>query len=100
MFRRLDGAVPDVTLIVDGQPVQALRGETVANALLCAGITTLRRSSVGGKPRATYCGMGVCFDCLLTIDGQPNRQSCLVRAEPGMTVSTGLGRPDLVGAKQ
>jgi D-hydroxyproline dehydrogenase subunit gamma len=77
---------PDVTLHVDGRPVRAHSGETVAMALLHAGVVPFRHTPVGGQPRAPMCLMGVCFDCLVEIDGQQNVQSCMVEVRDGMTV--------------
>jgi len=93
MFRRLpDAASPTVTLTVDGQPIAARAGDSVAAALLAAGIVTCRTTPVGGVPRAPYCLMGVCFDCLVTIDGQGSRQACLTRVRDGMRVDTQRGK--------
>lgn len=61
-------------------------GDSVAAALLAAGVTTLRETPVSGTPRAPYCMMGVCFDCLVEIDGVGNRQACLTMVSEGMQV--------------
>ena len=93
MFRRLPETVAEtVTLHVDGKPVTARRGDTVAAALLAAGIGRCRTTPVSGAPRAPYCMMGVCFDCLVTIDGIGNRQGCLVPARDGMRIESQQGR--------
>ena len=98
MFRRLpdaaapDATVPGVTLTVDGKAVRARADDTVAAVLLAAGVTACRTTPVGGVPRAPYCMMGVCFDCLVVIDGVGNRQACLTRVRDGMTVEIQLGR--------
>lgn len=60
-------------------------GETVATALLAAGIVVFRRT-VSGAPRAPVCNMGVCFDCLVTIDGRPGVRSCMTRVEEHMHI--------------
>jgi predicted molibdopterin-dependent oxidoreductase YjgC len=72
----------------DGREVEAFPGETVAAALLAAGVRTLRRTEKRGSPRGVFCGMGVCFDCLVSVDGRPHLRACLTRAEPGMQVET------------
>jgi len=91
MFRRLaDGA--EVALVVDGKPVTARQGDTVAAALLAAGLPHCRTTPVSETPRAPYCLMGVCFDCLVTIDGVGSRQACLVPVRDGMRVDTQLGK--------
>ena len=76
-----------VTIFVDGRPVAAERGSTVAAAMLSAGIITFRRS-VSGEPRAPLCGMGVCFECRVTIDGDPHRRGCQTLCREGLEVST------------
>lgn len=72
---------------VDGRPIDAEMGLSVAAALLRAGIRCLRVSP-GGSPRGAFCMMGVCQECLVEIDGR-QRQACLVRVEPGMRILTG-----------
>jgi D-hydroxyproline dehydrogenase subunit gamma len=80
--------MPDaVTILVDGRPLRAPRGTTVAAALLNAGITTFRRS-VSGEPRAPLCGMGVCFECRLAINGVEHCRACQTLCEDGMEVRT------------
>lgn len=92
MFKRLAEAGATVALTIDGKSVQAKGGDTVAAALLAAGIERCRTTPVTGAPRAPYCLMGVCFDCLVTIDGVGSRQACLVPVRAGMTVETQQGR--------
>ena len=75
-----------VTFRFEEKSISAQEGETVAAALLIAGEVHLRTSPVSGGVRAPYCWMGVCFECLLEIDGQPNRQSCLIQVKEGMHV--------------
>lgn len=76
------------TFTLDGRDVEAFPGETVAAALLAAGVRTLRVTEKRGSPRGLFCGMGVCFDCLVTVDGRPHLRACLTRAEAGMRVQT------------
>src|SRR5215468_6897975 len=92
MFKRLGETGAGITLTVDGKPVGASSGDTVAAALLASGIDHCRTTPVSGAPRAPYCLMGVCFDCLVTIDGVGSRQACLVPVHEGMTVETQLGK--------
>ena len=70
-----------------GKRVTARAGDTVAAALLAAGFDHCRTTPISGAPRAPYCMMGVCFDCLVTIDGIGNRQGCLVQVREGMASS-------------
>jgi predicted molibdopterin-dependent oxidoreductase YjgC len=96
MFRRLheaDGAT--VRISIDGQVHHARAGDTVAAALLAAGVGHCRTTAVSGAPRAPYCMMGVCFDCLVVVDGVGNRQGCLVRVQEGMRIATQQGKREL-----
>ena len=92
MFKRLAEPGKPVALTVDGKAVHASSGDTVAAALLAAGIEHCRTTPVTGAPRAPYCLMGVCFDCLVTIDGVGSRQACLVPVREGMKVETQQGK--------
>lgn len=73
---------------LNSRPVQAFPGETIAAALLAARITTLRRTAKSGAPRGMFCGMGVCFDCLVVVDDRPHLRACMTEAKPGMCVTT------------
>ena len=86
MFKRLADAGAAVAITVDGKPVAARAGDTVAAALLAAGIDHCRTTPVTGAPRAPYCLMGVCFECLVHVDGQRNVQSCMIEVRDGMQV--------------
>jgi predicted molibdopterin-dependent oxidoreductase YjgC len=92
MFKRLDDNGATLSLKVDGQPIRARAGDTVAAAMLAAGIDHFRTTPVTESPRAPYCLMGVCFDCLITIDGVGSRQACLVPVREGMAIETQLGK--------
>lgn len=76
----------EITIVVDGRCVEANSGMTVAAALMHAGIPC--RRSVRGEPRAPLCGMGICFECAATVDGEPLRRTCQVTCRPGMEVVT------------
>jgi predicted molibdopterin-dependent oxidoreductase YjgC len=92
MFRRLPEATgKTISLKIDGKGAQARDGDTVAAALLAAGIEHCRTTPVSGAKRAPYCMMGVCFECLVTIDGIGNRQACLIQVREGMRVETQTG---------
>ena len=96
MFRRLqsDGRAR-VTLTIEGERVEARGGDNVAAAMLAADMLQCRTTPVSGEPRAPYCMMGVCFDCLVTIDGVGNRQACLVHVQEGMVVERQHGKREL-----
>ncbi|WP_222106184.1 (2Fe-2S)-binding protein [Catellatospora sichuanensis] len=83
---------PDpTTIMVDGEPVTAHPGESLATALLAAGRRTTGETT-SGAGKAPYCNMGVCFECVVTVDGQPFQRSCLIRVRPGLIVQTGPAR--------
>jgi sarcosine oxidase subunit alpha len=81
-----DRSSMSVAITIDGRPFAARAGDTVAAALLEAGLQASRVSSVSESPRGPYCMMGVCFECLVTIDGVGNRQGCLIEVREGMSV--------------
>jgi hypothetical protein len=78
----------------DGQPVTGFRGESIAAALLANGLRALRTTHVGGEPRGIYCGMGVCFDCLVVVDGEIGRRACITPVAAGLRVETLRGNGD------
>jgi sarcosine oxidase subunit alpha len=95
-FRRLPDAPPaTIAITIDGVRVQACAGDSVAAALLAAGIGRCRTTPVSGAPRAPYCMMGVCFDCLVTIDGVGNRQACMVSVTEDMAIETQCGKREI-----
>ncbi len=75
-----------LTLRFDGTEIAALESETVAAALSAAGILAYRRTA-SGAPRGLFCGMGACFDCVVTIDGRIGQRACLARVADGMVVT-------------
>lgn len=80
-----------VTFTFDGRELVAYRGETVAAATLAAGIPLLRHAPTNGEPRGMYCGMGVCFECLVTINGSPNQRACITPVTPALQVTSQSG---------
>ncbi|MBB5815164.1 hypothetical protein HNR72_006192 [Streptomyces collinus] len=79
---------PAFTVTFDGRPVEALPGQTVAAVLWAAGVTSWRDTRREGRPRGVFCGIGVCFDCLVTVNGRPNQRACLVPVRPGDQIGT------------
>jgi glycine/D-amino acid oxidase-like deaminating enzyme len=75
-----------ITFSFDGHLVQALPGESIGAALSAAGILTLRHTSTGA-PRGLHCGMGACWDCLVTVDGRAGQRACMTKAQAGMRVT-------------
>ena len=75
---------------VNGQLVPARPGQTIAAVLLSAGRRVWRRTQ-HGEPRGLFCGMGVCFECLVTVDDVAGQRACMTLAQPGMQVQMAAG---------
>jgi sarcosine oxidase subunit alpha len=73
---------------VDGEKIVAYEGETIGAALLAAGRRTLRYTNKLEQPRGLYCGIGLCQECRMTINGIPNTQACQTLATPGCRIET------------
>jgi hypothetical protein len=84
-----------VTILFDGTPVAAHQGDSVAAALIAAGVVATRTTPVSDAARGPYCMMGVCFDCLMVIDGVGGRQACLTPVRDGMRVERQHGAREL-----
>lgn len=84
-FLELDQQGPRVEVIFDGQSYALPEGANLAAALLAAGVHSLRETPVSGAPRAPFCMMGACFDCLVEIDGE-TRQACMTDVSAGLVV--------------
>jgi len=80
-----------VTIVVDDREYVVRGGTTVAIALLELGVSAFRRS-VNGEPRAPVCGMGICYECRVEIDGVAERRACMVPVENGLLVRTATVR--------
>ena len=81
----------------DGKEITAEPGQSVGAALIAAGHRSWRTTRHNGAPRGVFCGIGVCFDCLVIINGHPNERACLTEARPGDEVRSqeGAGHGDL-----
>ena len=75
-------------VFVDGCEIQSFPGETVATALLVAGIRGMRINPRYGKEAGLYCGMGICHECLVTVNDVPNVRACMTFTEPDMKIET------------
>lgn len=73
----------DFEITFDGRPIGVVAGQTVGAALTAAGIRSWRRTRLDGRPRGLFCGIGVCFDCLITVNDRPGLRACQVEARPG-----------------
>ncbi|WP_372623688.1 (2Fe-2S)-binding protein [Falsiroseomonas sp.] len=89
MFKRTDP--PDCTITWDGRELPARNGESLATALLAAGVLHFRETPVSGAARGPLCLMGACFDCLVELDGQPNVQACMTPVRPGLVAAPQRG---------
>jgi predicted molibdopterin-dependent oxidoreductase YjgC len=81
---------PAVIVSLDGRAVTAHAGETVATVLIAEG-SVATRTTVDGAPRGIFCGMGVCFDCLVVVDGVPNTRACMTPVAEGMRIQRQAG---------
>jgi aerobic-type carbon monoxide dehydrogenase small subunit (CoxS/CutS family) len=75
----------------NGQPISFEVGDSIAAALLRAGISELRTTRFRGEPRSIFCGIGHCYDCLVSIDGVINQRACLAKAQPTLNVASQEG---------
>lgn len=76
-----------VSVTIDGVQVRVPAGTLVATAIISSGRTSFRRS-VTGEPRGPLCGMGVCYECRVTVNGQAHFRSCQTPCQDGMDVRT------------
>ncbi len=85
------------TFTFDEREIDFVDGQTVGAALINAGVYSWRVTRREAKPRGLFCGIGVCYDCLVSVDGVPNERACQVAAADGMAVATqtGTGHDDL-----
>jgi predicted molibdopterin-dependent oxidoreductase YjgC len=81
MSERIDH---QIVITFDGRRIEAVAGDSVGAALARAGVRAWRTTRRGRRPRGLFCGIGVCYDCLLTVDGSADQRACLVPAVDGM----------------
>lgn len=79
------------TFEFDNRPVPFAAGQSIGAALVAAGLRSWRTTRNAGRPRGVFCGIGVCFDCLIVVDGTPNQRACLVPASSGAVVRSQEG---------
>jgi aerobic-type carbon monoxide dehydrogenase small subunit (CoxS/CutS family) len=80
-----------ITLMVDGEPVEAYKDEPIATALIAAGRRVFRYTTKSNEPRGVFCALGRCTDCVMIVDGQPNVRTCVTPARDGMVIETQIG---------
>ncbi len=85
---------PALSILADGHRLAAYEGESVAAALVASGRRFTRWTARTGEPRGYFCGMGVCQDCLVTVDGLPNVRACMTPVRDGLRVETQRGLGD------
>ena len=86
MFKKQYKSHETVSIIFEGKRLNVEKGLTIAAALLVCGEAVFRSSVVSGQPRAPYCMMGVCFECLIEIDGIPNQRACMAPVREAMKI--------------
>jgi predicted molibdopterin-dependent oxidoreductase YjgC len=97
MFRLIDDTGTDtVTVRIEDREYDVPAGISVAAAVLLCGVSKVRNTPVTGSPRLPYCMMGICFDCLMCIDGVPNQQACQVEVTENMTIEYQQGAAELL----
>jgi hypothetical protein len=93
MFARIaDGESERVVVLIDGMPFEGRQGDNVATVLLLAGKISCRRSFVSGELRGPYCMMGVCFECLVRVDGIDDQQACMIPIRREMRIETSIAQ--------
>jgi hypothetical protein len=92
MFVRTDGEGQRVVVLLDGAPFEGRQGDSIATVLLLAGKVACRRSLVSGELRGPYCMMGVCFECLVRVDGIDGLQACMIPIRPDMRIETSMAQ--------
>jgi predicted molibdopterin-dependent oxidoreductase YjgC len=96
MFKRLNHLnQPTVTITIEDRQIEVPATDSVAAAMLGAGIVATRTTPVSGAPRGPYCMMGTCFECLVEIDGVSNQQACRTQVREGMQIAVQQGPRDV-----
>ena len=94
------GPLPEeekVTIYVDGEPVEARKGEMIAATLMATGKPYFRKTVKRHEPRSIFCGIGRCTDCVMIVNGIPNVRTCVTAVEDGMVIETQMGFGDWGG---
>ena len=80
-----------ITFFFDGKELLANQGESIAAALISNDERITRVTRIHAQPRGVFCGIGICFDCLVVVDGINNQRACLIQVNQGMQVETQHG---------
>ena len=97
MFRRLPDSGERLVFDFEGETFEACEGDSVAAALLASGVLVFRTTPVTGAPRGPWCLIGDCHECLIEIDGEPNRLACMTEVRAGMRVRRQTGAREVPG---
>ena len=81
----------EIQFTFDDKTISAVSGQSVGAALLDANQRSLRKTRFNKNKRGIFCGIGVCFDCLVVINGVANQRACIIEAKNGMNVQTQVG---------
>lgn len=90
-----DNTAQTLTVIVNGEAVTVPQGFTAVAAMLLQGDGATRTTALSGEGRAPYCMMGLCFECLMEINGEPNQQGCLITVTEGMRINRQQGKREV-----
>jgi predicted molibdopterin-dependent oxidoreductase YjgC len=95
--RRDSGGGAEVRITLDGRGITAIVDQSIAAVLMADGVRSWRTTRGEGSPRGLFCGIGMCFDCLVELNGVPNVRACLTRVQDGDVVTSqeGTGHGDL-----
>jgi hypothetical protein len=80
------GTTRSIEISLDGEPITGVAGQSIAGVVLASGRLAWRRTSVDGRPRGLFCGIGVCFDCIVMVNGERDVRACQRRAAAGDVV--------------
>jgi aerobic-type carbon monoxide dehydrogenase small subunit (CoxS/CutS family) len=79
---------PEISFTFNGEEFKCVPGQSIAAALIAADERELRTTRFGNEPRSIFCGIGICYDCVVVVDGVTNQRSCLIEAKQGMKVES------------
>jgi aerobic-type carbon monoxide dehydrogenase small subunit (CoxS/CutS family) len=77
-----------ISFTFNGKSVEAIEGQSIAAAIFATGEKVLRKTRFGGEERSIFCGIGICWDCVVTVNGVANQRACLVQVVDGMEVTS------------
>lgn len=77
-----------ISFTFNGDEFSCESGQSIAAALIASGTRELRTTRFGNEPRSIFCGIGICYDCVVVVDGVANQRSCLIEAKQGMKVES------------